>query len=242
MKKTSLLLALFLASCSENEINYADQKPEEIYNTAMTALKTKDSKKAARVFSEIEKNHPYSDYAIKGQIMSAYAYYLANEYDESSEAYNVFVQLHPSHVDVPYAIYMRGVCAYEQIPIVQRDQDQAEESLKIFEDLIKRYPESKYSKDALDKIDLIKDHLSGREMNVGRFYMSVYSYISAINRFKSVIDLYPKTNHVPEARFRMVEAYTALGIKDQAKAYFESLKKHHPESSWFKKAQELISK
>lgn len=235
-----LPVVLFLAACSDQEENYADKKADEIFNEASESLKKKEYKKAAKIFGEVEKNHPYSDYAVRGQLLSAYAYYLDNSYEEATETFGVFIQLHPSHKDVPYAYYMRGMCAYEQIPIVQRDQESADDALKFFKELNLRFPDTKYAADAKSKMILLSDHLAGKEMDVGRYYMNTYSYVAAINRFKGIVDNYSQTNHVAEALYRLVEAYIALGIKDQAKIYAAILGENYKDTTWYQKAFTLV--
>lgn len=234
-------VALLLAACADQEQNFAEQPADKIFKEANDLLEKKSYKNAAKVFAEVEKNHPYSDFAVRAQLLSAYAFYLDNSYEEATEAFGVFIQLHPSHKDVAYAYYMRGMCAYEQIPIVQRDQGSAEESMKFFNELISRFPDSKYAKDAQSKIILLKDHLAGKEMDIGRYYMSTYSYVAAINRFKNIVDQYSQTNHVGEALYRLVEAYIALGIKDQAQVYAAILGKNYKNSRWYEKAYALIN-
>ncbi|CAO5681517.1 MAG: Outer membrane protein assembly factor BamD [Holosporales bacterium] len=234
-------VALLLAACADQEQNFAEQPADKIFKEANDLLEKKSYKNAAKVFAEVEKNHPYSDFAVRAQLLSAYAFYLDNSYEEATEAFGVFIQLHPSHKDVAYAYYMRGMCAYEQIPIVQRDQGSAEEAMKFFNELTSRFPDSKYAKDAQSKIILLKDHLAGKEMDIGRYYMSTYSYVAAINRFKNIIDQYSQTNHVGEALYRLVEAYIALGIKDQAQVYAAILGKNYKNSRWYEKAYALIN-
>lgn len=239
---STALAALFLCSaCSDMDENYADKKVEDIYAEAMKNLEDKSYKKAAKVFGEVERNYPYSDLAIKSQLYSAYAYYEAGKYDESSEAFSFFVQLHPSHDEVPYAIYMMGMCAYEQVPILERDQESADTAITYFRDLIARFPHSDYAKDAKLKIDLVNDHLAAKEMNVGRYYMTRYSYVAAANRFKNVVDHFQRTNQVPEALYRLVEAYLALGLKDQAQAHAAILGHNYEKSPWYKKAFDLMN-
>ncbi|CAO5683302.1 MAG: Outer membrane protein assembly factor BamD [Holosporales bacterium] len=240
-KSLAIVGIIFAAGCSSDEINYADQKPQDIYSQANVELKKKDFKKAAKIFSEIERNYPYSDYAINGQLLSAYSLYMAGSFDESSEAFNVFIQLHPGHAEVPYALYMRGVCAFEQIPLIERDQTCAQESITFFEELIERYPDSKYVKDAKQKRAQIKDHLAAKEMEIGIYYMNVYSYVAAINRFKTVVNEYKEARQLAEAYYRLVEAYKALGIPDQSVFYCNLLNKNFKDNVWTTKANNLMN-
>jgi outer membrane protein assembly factor BamD len=230
------LLSVALVSCSVKDVDYTQYPADTIYDKAYTALENKDYSLAARIFTELEKNFPYADLALKGQILGGYALYLNKQYDEAAETFDLFAQLHPGHARVPYALYMRGMCAYLQIPIVGRDQESAEESLRIFEDLILRFPQTQYAADAKVKIVLIKDHLAGKELAVGRYYLNAYSYIAATNRFKNIIELYKDTDQVPEALYRLVECYTALGLDKEVNYYKEKLEKY-PSSIWRSKAK-----
>lgn len=227
-------MPFFLTNCSTKSIDYTQETPEAIYSAAFDALDQKDYANAAYVFSELEKNYPYSDLSRDGQVLAAYALYLNQQYDESSEAFDVFIQLHPGHHMVSYAMYMRAMCAYDQIAIVERDQEMAIEALDIFQQLNQRFPKSKYFEDVKNKIALVQDHLAGKELSVGRFYLQNGSYLSAINRLKVVVEDYSQTNQVPEALFRLYESYLALGFDSQAMLYKEKLKKFNT-SSWYKK-------
>lgn len=235
------LICIFLTSCSSIDSDFSDKKSEDIYSIAMQQMHKKDYQNAAKIFLEVERHYPYSDFAVKSQLYSAYAYYEAGKYDDALEAFSSFVQLHPGHADVAYAIYMMGMCSYEQIPIVQRDQEDAESALNYFEDLIKRFPETDYAKDARLKNILIRDHLAAKEMNVGRYYVSRYSYIAAINRFKLVVEQYEQSTQIEEALFRLVEAYKALHLKDQAQIYYAILQKNYPNSTWHQSAKTLMN-
>jgi outer membrane protein assembly factor BamD len=172
--------------------------------------------------------------------MSAYAYYEAKKYIEAVEGFNVFIQLHPGHEHIAYAYYMVGLCYYEQIPTVQRDQDPTEKALQAFEEVMHRFPNSVYARDAKYKIDLIRDHLAGKEMDVGRYYLHQKAYLAALNRFKEVVEHYQTTSHIPEALHRMVECYLALGIPEQAQASAAVLGHNFPGSQWYADSYALI--
>lgn len=243
IKKYFLLTGciIVLSSCSDIDVNYADKKVDDIYDIAMTQMKEKDYSHAAKTFLEVERHYPYSNLAVKAQLYSAYAYYEAGKYDEASEGFNLFVQLHPGHDDIPYALYMMGMCAYEQLPIVERDQEDAGQAVYYFEEVLRRFPNSSYAKDAKLKIVLATDHMAAKEMNIGRYYVSRYAYVAAINRFKTVVDNYQTTTHVPEALYRLVEAYKALGLDDQAKTHLAVLGHNYANNQWYKRAYDLAA-
>jgi outer membrane protein assembly factor BamD len=238
----SVASVIGLVACSTTPQNepYIEKSVEVLYNEGMDLLESGSPAKAAVTFAEVERQHPYSNWAVKAQLMSAYSYYLAKKYDESIETYRVFIQLHPSHERIAYAYYMLGLCYYEQIPTVERDQNVTEESLKAFEEVVRRFPTSPYAKDAGIKIEFIRDHLAGKEMEVGRYYQSHGAYLSAVNRFKNIIQGYQTTSHVPEALHRLVECYLALGIMDQAQASAAVLGHNYPSSSWYADSYALI--
>jgi len=240
-KKYFLLTAgvAALSSCSDIDVNYADKKVDDIYDIAMKQMKEKDYRSAAKTFLEVERHYPYSNLAVKAQLYSAYAHYEAGKYDEASEGFSLFVQLHPGHDEIPYALYMMGMCAYEQLPIVERDQEDAGRAVYYFEEILRRFPSSSYAKDAKLKIVLAKDHMAAKEMNIARYYISRYAYVAAINRFKSVVDNFQTTTHVPEALYRLVEAYKALGVEDQAKNHLAILGHNYADNQWYKKAYDL---
>lgn len=235
-----ILAALTLSACGEKEELYTDRKVEELYNIAMDKFEEHSYTKAAKAFAEVERQHPYSNWALKAQLMSAYCYYEAKKYDEAIEAFNLFIQLHPGHPEVSYAFYMIGLCHYEQIPIIERDQKPAEDSLKAFQEVINRFSTSIYAKDAKFKIDFIHDHLAGKEMSVGRYYQKQGGYAAAINRFREVINRFQQSSQIPECLLRLVECHLALGLKDEAQAAAAVLGHNFPNSTWYKEAYTLM--
>ena len=242
LKKISFLFVVLftLSACVDKEELYTDRSVEDLYNLAMDCFETRSYVKAAKAFAEVERQHPYSNWALKAQLMSAYCYYEAKKYDEAIEAFNLFIQLHPGHTDVAYAYYMVALCYYEQIPIIQRDQKPAEDSLKAFQAVLNRFPTSVYAKDAKFKTDLIYDHLAGKEISVGRYYQGQGAYVAALNRFKEVVEKYQKTSHVPEALHRLVECYLTLGLQAEAQAAAAVLGHNFPQSDWYKDSYRLM--
>ncbi len=233
-------LTLVLSACGDKDEDFADRSVDELYNEAMNRFEKESYVKAAKAFAEVERQHPYSNWALKAQLMSAYSYYQARKYDEAIEAFNTFIQLHPGHSEVPYAYYMLGLCHYEQIPMIERDQQATEKALSAFQEVSERFPASDYAKDSKLKTDLIRDHLAGKEMDIGHFYQKNFSYLAALNRFKEVIQNYQTTSYAPEALHRMVECYLALGILDQAQATAAVLGHNYPSSMWYQDSYALI--
>ena len=238
-----ILIFLIVFSCSSKkieEIEYVDREVDEIYNSAIDLMNNERFISAAEEFNEVERQHPYSIWATRAQIMSAYVKYKVQDYDMAIGAAQRYIDLHPGADDVDYAYYLIALCYYERINDVKRDQSYTVQALNSFKNLNNRFPNSIYIRDANLKIDLINDHLAGKEMDVGRTYLKLNNYIAAINRFKNVVDLYSKTSHVPEALARLTELYLYLGIYDQAKIYAAVLGHNYNNNKWYKYSYELL--
>ncbi|MBL28785.1 MAG: outer membrane protein assembly factor BamD [Rhodospirillaceae bacterium] len=237
-----LIVAVAVAGCaSDDETDtYVERPVADLYNQAMDDLASGNYSLAAEGFDEVERQHPYSVWATKAQLMSAYSYYLADKYDESVVAAERFIQLHPGHDDVAYAYYLLGLDYYERISDVGRDQGMTENALSSFQELIRRFPQSKYARDARLKIDLARDHLAGKEMEVGRTYQQLGFYLAAINRFRTVVEKFQTTSHVPEALHRLTESYLALGVQPEAQAAAAVLGHNFPGSSWYEDSYSLL--
>lgn len=231
-----LLSGLMLSACEYEYVDdaaYVERPVEILYNSALNRLQNGQFEEAAIGFEEVERQHPYSVWATKAQIMAAYSLYSNNNYDEAVVALDRFIQLHPSNKDVPYAYYLRALSFYERISDVSRDQGMTKQAMKTLRELVDRFPTSQYARDAKVKIELTLDHLAGKEMDIGRYYMRRAQYLSAINRFKIVVEDYQTTTHVPEALHRMTEAYTALGMKQEAEKTAAVLGHNFPGSEWY---------
>lgn len=238
-----VLIFLIVLSCSSKkveEIEYVEREVDEIYNSAIDLMNNERFISAAEEFNEVERQHPYSIWATRAQIMSAYVKYKIQDYDIAIGAAQRYIDLHPGADDVDYAYYLIALCYYERINDVKRDQSYTVQALNSFKNLNNRFPNSRYIRDANLKIDLINDHLAGKEMDVGRTYLKLNNYIAAINRFKNVVDLYSKTSHVPEALARLTELYLYLGIYDQAKIYAAVLGHNYNKNKWYKYSYELF--
>ena len=228
------LALVLLAACSDKEEKpYVERPAETIYNEAMDSLLARDYFQAAPLFEEVERQHPYSSWATKAQLMAAYSYYQQNKYDDAVIALERFIDLHPASPDVAYAYYLKALSYYEQIVDVGRDQRTTRQALDAFDEVVRRFPDSKYARDARLKIDLANDHLAGKEMEIGRYYLTRGHYLAAINRFRKVVDEYQTTTHVPEALHRLTEAYYTLGLTEEAKKAAAVLGHNFPGSEWY---------
>jgi outer membrane protein assembly factor BamD len=234
-------LAVLAACGARDKQDYVERPVEQLYNSGVDALAAERYATAARAFDEVERQHPYSAWATKAQLMAAYAHYQNNKYDDAIVAVDRFIQLNPSNRDVGYAYYLKALCFYEQITDVQRDARMTELALRALEEVLRRFPDSAYARDARLKIDLTHDHLAGKEMEVGRFYMGRGQYVGAINRFKTVVDRYQTTSHVPEALHRLVESYSALGLAAEAERTAAVLGHNYPGSEWYLDSHALVT-
>jgi len=206
---------------------------EELYNNGVDALNAKRYQAATLMFDMVEQTYPYASWAVSAQLMQGYAQYLQNKYIESVGTLDRFIQLHPTHRDIAYAYYLRALCFYEQISDVQRDQTATHEAITALQEVVNRFPDSAYARDARLKIDLGRDHLAGQEMSIGRWYENQRLYAAAIGRFQRVVNEYQTTNHVPEALHRLTEIYLLLGLRDQAKKTAAVLGYNYPGSEWY---------
>lgn len=241
MKIFTLLPILFLVGCglfSDDETideNSAKEPltAEELFNDAMDLFVVKEFKGAVEAFEEVDKEYPYSPWAAQAQIMAAYSAYRAQQYDDAIAILERFVKLNPAHKRTPYAYYLRALCYYDQISDVARDQKMTREAEQALRDVIARYPNSDYARDATLKLELTDDHLAGKEMEIGRYYLQRDEYVAAINRFKFVVERFETTAHAPEALHRLVEAHLRIGLKDEAKRYAAVLGYNYPGSDWY---------
>lgn len=231
---------VMMTACSSAEPEIPETPVEILYGNAKGALEQGEPRKAAKLFDEVERQHPYSKWATQAQLMSAYSYYLVDAYDDAIPALERFIELHPGNRSASYAFYLRALCFYEQIEDVKRDQENTELAQRALSDVIARFPNTPYARDATVKLDLVRDHLAGKEMDVGRYYLKRNQYLAAINRFKVVVDRFQTTTHVPEALERLTEAYVALGVFAEAQKATSVLGYNYPGSPWYTDAYSLL--
>ncbi len=237
-----LLGALVASGCSNDEKPVYEEKPVTLlYNAGLDAIADGNYTDAANQFEEVERQHPFSIWAPRAQIMSAYAHFEADRYDDAIINIDRFIQLHPNHEDAPYAYYLKALAYYEQIVDIQRDQAITAKALQALDDVHRRFPDSVYARDALLKRDLAFDHLAGKDMAIGRFYLRQGKPLAAINRFRSVLRDYQTTTHTPEALHRLVESYTALGLTEEARKTAAVLGHNFPGSSWYSDSYYLLT-
>jgi outer membrane protein assembly factor BamD len=238
------LLAVPLMACSllhKDEDYVPDDPADKLYNQGLFLLnKEQDYKEAAKKFDEVDRQNPYSDWARKALLMSAYAYYQAGEYTDCISSAQRYVTLHPGSPDAAYAQFLIGSSYYDQILDVSRDQERAEKAINALEEVVRKYPESEYATAARKKIDMARDQLAGKEMEIGRYYMNKRDFIGAINRFKVVVTQYQTTRHVEEALERLTEAYVSIGLIDEAQTAAAVLGHNFPDSQWYKDSYRLV--
>ena len=221
---------------------YVARDVSSLYTAAKKSMDNGDYDQAAKLFDEVERQHPYSVWARRAQLMSAFNYYLARKYTESISSAQRFMTIHPGNADAPYAQYLIGMSYYQQIDDVTRDQTTTQQASDAFGELIRRYPDTRYAADARIKLDLIRDHLAGKEMEVGRFYQRSGQWLAATYRFRAVVDTYQTTSHTPEALERLVECYLALGTPPEAQKSAAVLGRNYPESYWYKQSLKLLGR
>ena len=238
-----LVLATMLGACSlfDKDAMAPDEPADKLYNEGLYLLnQKKEPKEAAKKFEEVDRQHPYSEWARKSLIMSAYAYYESGAYDDCVNSARRYVTLHPGSPDAAYAQFLIGSSYFDQIPEISRDQSRTEKAVESLEEVVRKYPNSEYAVAAKRKIEMARDQLAGKEMEVGRWALQRREYTGAINRFKVVVTRYQRTRHVEEALMRLTEAYMALGIVDEAQTSAAVLGHNFPESRWYKDAFTLM--
>ena len=241
-----LLLAASLGGCADLDLFKHDELPpeepaERLYNEGLYLLNAKHNAPAAvKKFEEVDRQHPYSEWARKSLIMSAYANYESGSYEDSVAAAKRYVTLHPGSPDAAYAQYLIAASYFDEIPDVTRDQSRTEKALAALDEVVRKYPTSEYATEAKQKVQVARDQLAGKEMQVGRYYLTKRDYTGAINRFKVVVTQYQTTRHVEEALERLTEAYMALGIVEEAQTAAAVLGHNFPDSPWYKRAYTLV--
>jgi outer membrane protein assembly factor BamD len=222
---------------------YVDEPVAQLYNRGADYLDRRRWPDALRAFEEVERQHPYSSWARRAMLMEAYAHYQANQYDDAIEDAQRFISLHPGNESAPYAYYLIAICHFERILDVGRDQGTTERALAALNDVVRRYPDSPYARDARLKLDMVYDQLAGKEMEVGRFYLTRDQHLAAINRFRNVIENpnYQRTSHVPEALHRLVEAYLSVGMTEEAQRMAAILGYNFPGNEWYQRSYRLMT-
>jgi outer membrane protein assembly factor BamD len=245
-----VVLAIPLSGCGTGALwdkfmakddTFVEEPADKLYNEGLYLMNNNhDPKAASKKFEEVDRQHPYSDWARKSLLMSAYAFYNAQEYDSCIGAATRYVTLHPGSPDAAYAQYLIAASHYDQIQDISRDQGRTEKAIAALEEVIRKYPTSEYAVSAKTKLEGARDQLAGREMSIGRYYLKKHDYIAAINRFKTVVTQYQTTRHVEEALARLTEAYMAIGIVSEAQTAAAVLGHNFPDSRWYQDAYNLV--
>jgi len=239
-----LTAAILLQACSlwgDKDVQVPDDPPDRLYNEGLYLLNAKhDFKGAAKKFEEVDRQHPYSEWARKSLIMSAYAYYESHEYEDAISAAKRYVTLHPGSPDAAYAQYLIGASYFDQIPDISRDQGRTDKAMQALDEVVRKFPNTEYAASAKKKVDIARDNLAGKEMEIGRFNVARKNYTGAINRFKVVVTQYQTTRHVEEALMRLTEVYMTLGIVQEAQTAAAVLGHNFPDSPWYKDAYNLV--
>src|ERR1700744_585508 len=245
--------ALGLAGCSTlfgtddatNDLNkdaaqYTERPIDQIYADAWKQINRGNWYQAATQFNEVDRQHPYSVWARRGQLMSAFCSYHANKYDDAVATADQYISLHPGRPEGAYAFYLKAISLYEQIVDVGRDQSKTQGALVALQDVVQRFPDTEYARDATLKIDLTQDHLAGKEMEVGRYYLQRGNYIGAINRFRAVVDQYQTTPQIAEALERLTESYYSLGLDSEAQTAAAVLGANYPGTVWYQDSFNIL--
>ncbi|PTW58800.1 Beta-barrel assembly machine subunit BamD [Breoghania corrubedonensis] len=240
-----LVAVLALTACASkkpDDLAMDDTPADQLYNEGLAFRAAGDLKQATAKFEEVDRLHPYSEYARKSLINLAYTNYSRGKYAEAITAARRFATLYPGSPDAAYALYIMGNSYYRQMPDVTRDQQVTAKALGAMRELVRVYPDSEYAADARKKIRITTDQLAGKEMETGRYYLTRHNYVAAINRFRYVVENYQETRHIEEALARLTEAYYALGVIDEAKTAAAVLGHNYPESQWYKDSYTLLKK
>ncbi|MBM0169182.1 outer membrane protein assembly factor BamD [Altererythrobacter sp. C41] len=243
---TACAATVFTAGCAgggggpKDSLAYVARDVETLYAEAKRRLDSGNAKLAAALFDEVERQHPYSPWARRAQLMSAFSYYVAKDYNQAIQSAQRFLSIHPGNKDAPYAYYLIALSYYEQISDVHRDQAITEQARTALNEVVRRFPQTEYAADARLKLDLVNDHLAGKEMEIGRFYQRSGNWLAAQIRFQNVVDNFQTTSHAPEALYRLAESSLALGIPEEAVKYAAVLGANYPGNEWYEKAYDLV--
>ncbi len=238
----SLLSGCATAGGKKGDTRYVARDVDTLYSAAKLKLDNGQYQIAAALFDEVERQHPYSPWARRAQLMSSFSYYMGNKYTESIASSRRFLSIHPGNKDAAYAYYLIALSYYEQISDVTRDQKVTQEALAALGEVQRRFPNTRYASDAGLKLDLVNDHLAGKEMEIGRFYQRRSLWLASVLRFREVVEKYDTTTHAPEALYRLTETYLAMGVPAEAKKAAAVLAANYPGSKWYERAYALMQK
>lgn len=241
-----LTVAVSVSACSifgEKDEDVAigpDIPAEKLYNEGLYYLNDGKFSTAAEKFEEVDKQHPYTDWARKSLVLQAYSHYSQGNYDDAITNARRYLALYPGTEDAAYAQYILAMSYYNEIPDISRDQQRTQRALAALQEIVDKYPKSEYAEPARQRIVVARDQLAGKEMDVGRYYLNQRNYIGAVNRFRTVVSDYQTTRHVEEALARVAEAYLSLGVTNEAQTAAAVLGHNFPESRWYQDTYKLV--
>ena len=247
IKKLAIVMCMLLAAaCSQTDGKNADFAvddviaPDTLYNQALANLDAGDLKESQKRLETLDRQHPYSEYSRRSLILNAFINYRKGAYTEAASSGKRFLQLYPGDDDAAYAQYIIGMSYYKQMPHITRDQTVTAKAYNAMNALVEKYPESEYAEDARKKMLITRDQLAGKEMLVGRYYQERREFLAAINRYRKVVETYPKTRHVEEALARLTESYYSLGLVEEAQNSAAVLGHNFPDSEWYNDSYKLL--
>lgn len=217
-----------------------DERAEVLFNDGLARMENRDFSAASKKFNELDKQYPYSSWSRRSLVLATFSSYEGGDFPEAVNNGRRYIQLYPASSDTPYVQYLVGMSYFNQILDINRDQERAEKALASFEDLVRKWPNSEYAPDSRERIRASRDQIAGKEMDVGRYYLTRRNFPGAINRFREVIVKYQTTRHVEEALSRLTEAYMGLGIVNEAQTAAAVLGHNFPDSQWYKDAYALL--
>ncbi|WP_341760335.1 outer membrane protein assembly factor BamD [Candidatus Endowatersipora endosymbiont of Watersipora subatra] len=247
LKVLALSTSLFLVSCATDidGITFSDliMPAEQVYNNALAYMKKGDYKEAQKQLKTLDLQHPYSLYAQKGSLMATYIAYQKRNYEEAISQGRRFLSRYPAHKASPYALYLIGMSHYaRQTSDIRLDQSDSQKTYQVMNELVDTYPDSQYVEEAKRKMRISKEQIAGQEMGVGRYYQERHEFLAAINRFRTILEMYQETQYVEEALARLVETYYALGLTNESQTAAGILGKQFPNSKWYNYSYALLKK
>ena len=241
----SLTIILPIISCSEKETIIEEgltETPEQLYVIAKLDLDAELYEEAKLKFENINFKFPLSNEGIQSLMMIAFIEYVQLNYDEAIYKFDRIIKKYPSHKNIDYAYYMRAMCYFEQIKHEALDGKNNQEAMENFNQIINRFPESKYARDSQQKIIFVKENIAAKHMDIALFYLNQKKYLAALNRYNIVINEYSQSKFTPEALYREVEIYYTLGMMDDAKKTSAVIGYNYPKSKWYKYSYRLLKK
>ncbi|MCP5369898.1 MAG: outer membrane protein assembly factor BamD [Rickettsiaceae bacterium] len=235
-----ILLTSCVSGCGHKKKQLPEMPAQELYDHGMDAFKEKDYQNSADYFGEVFFQNPSSNIAASSEVMHAFSLYKQGAYDDAIDVIDIFVKLRPHNEYASYMHYLRALCYYVQIESIKLEQSKSEKALQELEFIIQHYPNTEYAQDSKIKKELVLNHLAGKEMEIGRYYLNKKNPIAAIGRFQGVTVNYSNSVHIEEAYYRLVEANLMLGLSAETDYFYQILLNKYPQSNWTTYAKKLL--